>query len=220
MSMEGRPPDTPEAEVAEESQPTPLDATVTIDDGATIALTGVPVDPASTVALPAAGVGSQPGSAVVRITPDEAVPPVAAWPKARPGRRGRLLTVMVPLSILVTAGIAAFLLFNRASTSGPALSVTGVTITAPPTAGCGQVVTVSAIISTNAGAGTIAYRWSRSDGQQNPVQHLSATRDQTSYPVSLTWSIEGRGRLDAAATLTVSAPSGVSPAVARFVYSC
>jgi hypothetical protein len=206
-------------------EPTPVgDATAVLDRPADAGpawaeVPGAPLTHGRPFAAPAA----QSESPVFRITPQEGAPAAPAWPtvKGRRRRRGRLATVLVPMvPILAAAGVAAFILFNRLGTSGPALTITSVSVTSPPTASCGQAVHVSAVINTNGGAGTIAYRWTRSDGQETPAQQLNATRDQTSYPVPLSWQIQGRGRFDAVATLTVTSPSGASPAVARFLYTC
>jgi hypothetical protein len=145
---------------------------------------------------------------------------VPAWPVIRKARRRRrwLGTVLL---LAAAAGAAAYLLLHRSSqTPAPTLAVTGVTAKAPATAGCGQTVTVSGAIVTNGGEGTVAYQWTRSDGLPSPVQQLRTTADQTRYPVSLLWTISGRGRLTGVATLTVSSPAGAAPASAQFQYSC
>jgi len=206
------------------------------DAGSTVALgePGATVafgDPAATVAYgaPARPPTGPSGTRIIAPPPNptlaakagQASTAAPAWPviRKRPRRRGRWIGTLMLLA--AAGGVAAFLLLHRGSQStGPTLAVTAVTAGAPATATCDQRVDVSGAITTNGGEGTISYQWTRSDGQPSPAQQLHATANQTRYPVSLLWTISGRGRITAGATLTVTSPSGAAPATAQFLYAC
>jgi hypothetical protein len=141
----------------------------------------------------------------------------AVWhglPQSQPRRtprRGWLL----PLAVLIA--VIALLLWRH---SGGPLSVSGVAASAgQPSIGCDSVETVTATVRTNGGAGTIVYRWSRSDGtvSDDLQQPVSAGTKQTD--VVLRWAFSGYGSMHAQATIEVVSP-GTASAVASFVYSC
>jgi hypothetical protein len=148
----------------------------------------------------------------------EAVP---GWPTVSPRRRSRRsLFLLVLVAFGAAAAIVAYRLSHKVwSGTVPPLQVISVTASSPTTAGCGQTINVTGVISTNGGRGTIAYRWSRSDSVDSGEQ-LSAVPEQTRYAVVLQWTSQGRGRFDAVATLQVTTPLGSSPAAAHSLYTC
>ena len=91
---------------------------------------------------------------------------------------------------------------------------------APATATCGQTVSIVGTITTNGGVGTISYRWARTDGADTDLQSLNATAGETRYSAVFQWSLQGRGQLNAVATLIVVHPDGVPTAAARVLYTC
>ncbi|MCX4759270.1 hypothetical protein [Kitasatospora purpeofusca] len=150
------------------------------------------------------------------------VPPLAAavWhgaavPGAEPPRRRRARRWLFPL-VLLLAVLA--LLFWRFST--PALAVTGVGVTTDPAGpGCDSVAVIKAEVETNGGAGTLRYRWLRSDGTTSAEigQDIGSGTHRTE--LVLRWSFEGRGSLAATATLEILAP-GSRTAEVSFPYHC
>ncbi|MFJ8431634.1 hypothetical protein ACIQ9P_10050 [Kitasatospora sp. NPDC094019] len=148
------------------------------------------------------------------------VPPLAAavWhgaavPGTEPPRR-RVWRWLLPL-LLLLAVLA--LLFWRFST--PALAVTGVGVTTDPAGpGCDSVAVVKAVVETN-GAGTLRYRWLRSDGTTSAEigQDIGSGTHRTE--LVLRWNFEGRGTLAATATLEILAPGSRTAAVS-FPYHC
>ncbi|GAA4790456.1 hypothetical protein GCM10023200_26760 [Actinomycetospora chlora] len=131
--------------------------------------------------------------------------------RRRPGRWvGGLLT------LLIVAGVVAFLLLRAGSTVG----VRGVEVRAvPPTASCDTTVDVVGTLVTDGQAGSVSYQWVRSDGQTSEVLTQTIASGVTSTDVHLQWSVTGRGRLDATATLRVLAPRPVEGS-GGFTYSC
>ncbi|WP_406115231.1 hypothetical protein [Kitasatospora purpeofusca] len=150
------------------------------------------------------------------------VPPLAAavWhgaavPGAEPPRRRRAWRWLLPL-VLLPAVLA--LLFWRFAT--PALAVTGVGVTTDPAGpGCDSVAVIKAEVETNGGAGTLRYRWLRSDGTTSGEigQDIGSGAHRTE--LVLRWSFEGRGSLAATATLEILAPGSRTAAVS-FPYHC
>ncbi|MFJ4672656.1 prolipoprotein diacylglyceryl transferase [Kitasatospora purpeofusca] len=149
------------------------------------------------------------------------VPPLAAavWHGAavsgtEPPRRRRAWRWLLPLVLLAVLA----LLFWRFST--PALAVTGVGVSTDPAGpGCDSVAVVKAAVETNGGAGTLRYRWLRSDGTTSGEidQEIGSGAHRTE--LVLRWSFEGRGTLAATATLEILAPGSRTAAVS-FPYHC
>lgn len=232
------------------AQPPPanadLGATIAIpnqadaDLGATIAFrTNPAVDPGATIAFtprqPPPPGAPPPGGAATGARSGATAPPpnpklanrarelAPAWTMGAPQRKRSRLPWLLTFLLLAAAGaVAAYLLLHRSSdtTPAPALQVVGVSVTSPATASCDSTVTVSAAITTNGKQGTITYQWKRSDGQTVAAQQLAATANQSTYAVSLLWTVAGNGRFDAVATLTIRDPAGTAPASAHFIYSC
>nr|BEK63832.1 hypothetical protein KPHV_10590 [Kitasatospora purpeofusca] len=190
---------------------------------------GPPSAPAASAASSAPAAPAVAGSGDERpLAPGElrrfgpGVPPLAAavWhgaavPGAEPPRRRRARRWLLPL-VLLLAVLA--LLFWRFST--PALAVTGVRVTTDPAGpGCDAVAVIKAEVETNGGAGTLRYRWLRSDGTTSAEigQDLGSGTHRTE--LVLRWSFEGRGSLAATATLEILAPGSRTAAVS-FPYHC
>jgi hypothetical protein len=135
-------------------------------------------------------------------------------PRRRRGRRGSKVWSAVLLGLLL---LAAFLAWRR---SGPPLSVTGVsTRVSPGHVGCNETAVVVGTIRTNGSAGSVRYRWRRSDGVSQEPEELRISQDARSTEVVLRWTLRGHGRLDASAVLQVLFPTR-SDATSRFTYTC
>ncbi|MFD0273233.1 hypothetical protein ACFVHB_04860 [Kitasatospora sp. NPDC127111] len=154
------------------------------------------------------------------------VPPVAAavwhgapppWQRQPRPRRRRALGWLVPAAVLVV--LLAFLT-ARCRSEAP-LALTGVTVAADPAAGppCGGTAVITATVGTDGHAGTIRYRWLRSDGTSSgellqPVQSGEHRAD-----LVLRWSFDGRGTMRATATVDILEPRRLG-ASASFTYTC
>ena len=84
---------------------------------------------------------------------------------------------------------------------------------------CDVTVDVVGTVRTNGRAGEITYTWSRSDGETTAALTEPVTAGQTSVDVHLLWTLTGRGRHDATATLRVIAPTPTE-AAGSFTYDC
>jgi hypothetical protein len=128
---------------------------------------------------------------------------------------GGLLT----LAIAVLAGLAVWWLLRG---GGPDVRVTGLSVTAPTRLQpCDTTVTVSGVIRTNGGSGSVAYRWRRSDGQVSGVFTDETHKGRHSMRVPLRWTVKGPGEMHAVATLEIVRPaSATSTASAGFDYAC
>ena len=142
---------------------------------------------------------------------------VAAWHGApeekqkRSWHRGWLL----PLAVLI--GVILLLLWRNA---GGQLSVSGASAMAgAPTIGCDTTETVTATLHTNGKAGTIDYRWVRSDGTTSDQLQQSVDSGTKQVNVVLRWAFTGHGSMDATARIEVESPGSAS-ASAAFVYNC
>ncbi|WP_327673639.1 hypothetical protein [Kitasatospora sp. NBC_00458] len=151
------------------------------------------------------------------------VPPQAAavWhgravPGAEQPRRRRALRWLVPVA--VAAAVLAFLFWRF---QGPALEVTGVGVTTadPAGPGCGGTAVVTAVLETRGGAGTVRYRWLRSDGTTSGEIRQDVRSGTHRTELVLRWSFEGRGSFDATATLEILAPQARTAATS-FPYRC
>ncbi|MBT3154206.1 hypothetical protein HTV45_25600 [Streptomyces sp. CHD11] len=141
-------------------------------------------------------------------TPPPAPPPTRA---RRPGPRRYALPALVLLAVLV------LLAWQRL---GPALAVRGAAITAPSaTVGCGGTADVVGTVTTNGRPGTLAYRWTRSDGTSSGVLREEMARGQKEARLHLRWTFEGTGRYEARAELRILSPSGRT-STAGLTYAC
>lgn len=133
---------------------------------------------------------------------------------ARRRRPGRWLGGL--LGTAVVAAVIAVLLTRPHGSL--AVESTSVSAAAPGTA-CDVTVDVIGTIITNGRAGTVTYQWLRNDGQPSAVLTQSVPAGTGTTQVHLPWTLSGRGRFDAVATLRVLEP-GRSESVGRFTYAC
>lgn len=141
----------------------------------------------------------------------------AAWrgiPPSKPRRaprRGWLL----PLAVLL--GVIALLLWQHL---GGRLAVSGVAASAATaTIGCDSTETVTATLRTNGDAGTILYRWVRSDGTVSDEIRQPVSNGTKQIDVVLRWAFTGHGSMHALARIDVQSP-GAASAAAAFTYTC
>lgn len=132
---------------------------------------------------------------------------------ARPRRGGRPVLLMVLLfAVLAVVAVGAWFLLR----GDEPLRVTGATVDADVPPGCDVTVDVFGTIRTS-GAGTVKYRWERSDGQTSEVLTQPVTDGVTR--VHLRWELRGKGTYDAESTLVVLEPNRTE-STGRFTYSC
>ena len=171
------------------------------------------------------GAEATPDDEVVRFGPGvPAAATVPGWsspssaPARGPGTRRRRPRRWVGglLTLLIVAGVLAFLLLR----GGSSVAVQRVDVRAvPASAGCDATVDVVGTLTTDGRAGTVSYQWFRSDGQTSAVLTQTIASGATATDVHLQWSVTGRGRLDAQATLRVLEPAPTE-AAGGFTYSC
>lgn len=153
--------------------------------------------------------GAVPGTAAGAAPPDDGRSPAASRRRFRRLRRyGAAVTVLT--------AVAAFLLWERA---GPPLEITGVAVTAEAPAGCDATAPVTAVLRTNGRPGTIRYRWHRSDGTVSAPLEERVGRGRREARLTLLWTFQGRGTVEAVAELRVTAPASHT-ASAAFTYRC
>ena len=141
----------------------------------------------------------------------------AAWHGVPPRKPRRALLRGWLLPLLVLAVVIALLLWRQ---SGGRLSVSGVTAAAgTPSIGCDSTQTVTATLRTNGAAGTIVYRWVRSDGTVSDALRQTVGNGTKQVDVVLRWAFSGHGSMHALATIDVESP-GTASAVASFAYNC
>ena len=134
-----------------------------------------------------------------------------------PGRR-RGNRIAFVLSLLVTAVLVGALWWwlHRPA----ALHIESVHLAATrPVLGCDGTAGLRAVVDTDGGAGTIAYRWARGDGTDSGPLRQRIPADQRRTTLVLRWRVEGRGRFAGHATLVINAPSA-HRASASFRYRC
>ncbi len=118
---------------------------------------------------------------------------------------------------LLVPVLAGFLLWQR---PGPPLAVRSVAVTVPSaTLGCGGTEQVVATVRTNGRAGTLRYRWRRSDGTGSGPQSQHVGGGQATVRLPLRWTFRGHGSFHATARLLVTAPQERT-ASAAFTYRC
>jgi hypothetical protein len=134
---------------------------------------------------------------------------------ARKRRRRLLGGWLLPAVVLI--GVLAYLGWQRYA---PALVVTGASVSTDPAGpACDGTAVVTGTLSTNGQAGTVEYRWRRSDGTVSPTLRQAVTRGAQETDVVLRWTFDGRGTLRATATLEVLTPDPTT-ASATFRYAC
>jgi hypothetical protein len=153
------------------------------------------------------------------------VPPSLAgvWREGRSARKRslarRIAGGLVTLGLAVLTGLVVWWLLHQ---TGPAATVTGVTVTAPTgVQHCGATTIVVGVIHTNGGQGDVSYRWRRSDGQNSGIFTDTLPRGRKSIRVPLRWTVQGSGTMHAVATLEVISPkSADGTASGAFDYAC
>ncbi|GAA4881840.1 hypothetical protein [Kitasatospora terrestris] len=151
------------------------------------------------------------------------VPPLAAaaWhgtdtpaePVEPKRRRGRWL--ILPLVLLL--GVLGYLGWDR---YGKPVTVSAVEVrTDAAGPACDGTAVITGTVETDGGQGVVEYRWVRSDGTDSGTlrQQVSAGRHRTD--VVLRWTFQGKGEMQATATLEVLSPSNRSAAT-TFTYTC
>ncbi|WP_371494189.1 hypothetical protein OG871_03680 [Kitasatospora sp. NBC_00374] len=135
--------------------------------------------------------------------------------RAPAGRRRRTRRWLLPAGVAVA--VLGALLWQR---SHHALAVTGVAVRSDAAGpGCDRTVTVTAALLTNGEAGTVDYRWLRSDGGVSGPMRQSVERGSRRTEVTLRWSFDGPGTVTATAELEVLSP-GRARSATTFTYAC
>ncbi|MFI1439753.1 hypothetical protein [Streptomyces fructofermentans] len=134
-----------------------------------------------------------------------------------PARRRGLRRHALPLVVLIA--VIAFLAWHR---SGSAVTVEAVTVTSREASlGCEGTADIVGVITTNGRAGTVSYRWVRSDGTTSAVLREVLPSGRKQARVHLLWTFEGEGNYRARAELRIVSPAGpAGPAATRFTYDC
>ncbi|MFC4036712.1 hypothetical protein ACFO3J_35535 [Streptomyces polygonati] len=145
------------------------------------------------------------------VRPGEPVLPAGAGKRRRRVLRGWLLPLVVLLAVL------AFLAWQRFPAS---VRVDGVSVRAGGAVqGCHSTARIIGTLRTSGGAGTVRYRWRRSDGTVSDELRQRVAKGHRSTDVPLLWSFDGPGSLTATATLEVLGPQQRS-ASTTFRYRC
>ncbi|MBM9617519.1 hypothetical protein JE024_01965 [Streptomyces zhihengii] len=132
-------------------------------------------------------------------------------------RRGRPAWRRYAPAAVILVAVLVFLAWQR---FGPGVEVRGVSVEAPAEGpGCGGTADVTALVETNGRAGTIAYRWERSDGTSSGPLYETVTRGQRQARLHLGWTFTGVGAYAARAEVRIESP-GRHTAAAEFVYVC
>ncbi|KPI10668.1 hypothetical protein OV450_3300 [Actinobacteria bacterium OV450] len=141
--------------------------------------------------------------------------PVVAEPVVR-RRRGEWRRYT--LAAVVLLAVLAYLAWQR---YGPALEVRGVTVAAAGAQGpgCDSTADVVAVVRTNGRAGTLTYRWIRSDGTRSEQLTERVPGGRKEARLHLLWTFQGRGTYAAEAKLQLVAPAQRTAAT-QFTYRC
>ncbi|MBR7837741.1 hypothetical protein KDL01_30975 [Actinospica durhamensis] len=126
---------------------------------------------------------------------------------------------VLPLTVLILViAVVAYFTWGRSPAS---MSVTGVSVrTSSATVPCSGQETLTGVIVTDGGAGSVTYQWVRSDGTKSAVLHQTVNSGDKLVDVTLLWSFEGTGSLHATAVLNVLGPGAARSGSASFDYSC
>jgi hypothetical protein len=84
---------------------------------------------------------------------------------------------------------------------------------------CNVTVDVVGTIVTNGHGGQVTYQWVRNGTLTSPVATALVGSGQTTAPLHLSWSFNGKGTYQATAELRVLSPE-VASAKTTFTYSC
>ncbi|MGW4206009.1 hypothetical protein [Streptomyces sp. NPDC004726] len=133
----------------------------------------------------------------------------------RPPRRRGLRRYTLAAVVLVC--VTAFLLWQR---YGPGIAVEKVAVSTTSGAlGCDSTADIVGVVDTNGRAGTLVYRWLRSDGTTSGRLREELTHGQKQARLHLLWTFRGSGRSEASAELEIVSPSS-HRAFTRFAYRC
>ncbi|MFC9324386.1 hypothetical protein [Kitasatospora sp. NPDC057015] len=132
----------------------------------------------------------------------------------RPVRRKRRRGLLLLALLLALLALFAWRWY------APPLAVTGVTVATDPAGPpCGGAAVVTATARTNGHAGTVRYRWVRSDGSSSGELAQSVPAGTRQADLVLRWTFDGHGTMQATATVEILSP-GQHTAAASFTYSC
>jgi hypothetical protein len=125
------------------------------------------------------------------------------------------------VSVFGTLALAAAVIWYlwQQSQDTVAVSKVEVTTSTPLKGKCDVQVDLVGTITTDGTAGIISYEWVRSDGKSSGVLEQSVRKGETSTKVHLYWQFQGRGTLNAKATLRIISPTQTQ-ASKDFTYSC
>ncbi|MGW2836059.1 hypothetical protein [Streptomyces sp. NPDC001286] len=122
--------------------------------------------------------------------------------------------------VLLAATMAAVLPSLPVPREQTATKVTEVTVRVEPAkVGCNGTAEVVATAKTNGVAGTIRYRWLRSDGTVSGKLAQSVSVHQKEARLVLRWTFNGRGAQRASAVVDILSPTPHT-ASAAFTYRC
>jgi hypothetical protein len=145
------------------------------------------------------------------VRPGEPVLPPGGVRHRRRRTRGWLLAVVVLLAVL------SYLAWQHFPSSARVDSVA--VRNSAAVQGCHSTAKVVGTLRTSGGAGTVHYRWRRSDGTVSDELTQRVGKGRRSTDVVLLWTFDGPGSLSATATLEVLTPQHRS-ASATFPYHC
>ncbi|MFK4149315.1 hypothetical protein [Streptomyces sp. NPDC004065] len=119
--------------------------------------------------------------------------------------------------VLLIAAVAGVILWQRDT---PDLAVTQVTVSVRPAElPCDRTAAVVAVVTTNGAAGTIRYRWVRSDGTDSGSLRQNVRAGQEEVRLPMKWTFHGRGTHKARAVVDILTPTAHT-ASASFTYRC
>ncbi|HEY5833847.1 hypothetical protein [Streptomyces sp.] len=145
------------------------------------------------------------------VRPGDPVVPAGEGKRRRGVLRGWLLPVVVLL------GVLAYLAWQRFPSP---VKVDGVAVRNDTAVqGCHSTAKVIGTLRTSGGAGTVRYRWRRSDGTVSDELKQRVAKGRRGTDVVLLWTFDGPGSLTATATLEVLGPQHRS-ASTTFPYRC
>ncbi|MFF8288865.1 hypothetical protein ACF068_06465 [Streptomyces sp. NPDC016309] len=145
-----------------------------------------------------------------------AVAPFPVEPAPAPARRGGGPR-RYALAAAVLVAVIGYLLFQR---YGPGIEVRDLTVTTDPSGpACGAAADVVALVRTNGRAGTLTYRWVRSDGTRSEQLTERVAGGHREATLHLLWTFQGPGHYPAEARIELLEPARRTAAVA-FTYDC
>ncbi|MEU0375226.1 hypothetical protein ABZ070_34715 [Streptomyces sp. NPDC006283] len=144
-------------------------------------------------------------------------PPPQPAISARPRRYSLAFLRRYTLAALVLLGVLGYFAWQRL---GPDLAVQEVSVRATPKApACASTTDVVGVVNTNGRAGTLTYRWVRSDGTDSGPLREPVSRGQRKANLHLLWSFNGKGIHPARAELRIISPTAHTASV-NFTYRC